>query len=699
VGACLASLAATVGGLEAQESQSAVRTVTSVEFRGNHELDDYTLRIAVATSASTWTYRFPILRSLGLGTRREFDETEFRRDVIRLQLLYRRHGFFDARVDTVVRRTGRTASVRFLIYEGSPVLVDSVVVSGVEPVLDSARLARRLPLEEGKPFDRFRFEAAADTVLHALRTRGHPFAAVYRNYSVDRATRLARVRYEAFPGPQARVGEVSIEGAEGVSRRTVRRALAFGEGDGYDQDAMYESQRALYATELFRYASVVVAPDSTVGGSDTLVRVLVQVSEAPRSRARAGVGYGTLDCFRAQATVGVGNFLGGARRLDLTGRVSKLGFGYPTAVGLGDALCPELEGTRFSDTLNYRVELAFTQPALFARRSAITVSGYAERRSEINAFERVDVGAAALLGFGVLRDLPITLRYRISNGRTNAEDATFCIYFDRCEDSAVRVLKQTQQQASLTLAVVESHTDSPIDPSWGHTYSAEVNHASSSLGSVFDFDRLVGEASLYHPVARGWVLALRVRGGIVRPGRSEVLDTILPYVPPEERFYAGGPTTVRGFGRNEMGPRVYVADSAALADAPTAADTSRALRTSATGSNAIALANLELRVPSPIWSSRLRLAAFVDAGELWYQTDGGLLPAGFVWTPGVGVRIATPLGPMRLDVAYSRYGRPAGPLYVIGGETLSRVADYRGDPAPRSFARRLQLHFSVGQAF
>jgi len=200
------------------------------------------------------------------------------------------------------------------------------------------------------------------------------------------------------------------------------------------------------------------------------------------------------------------------------------------------------------------------------------------------------------------------------------------------------------------------------------------------------------------------VAALRVRGGVIRPRSAFVASTSIRFVPPEERFYAGGPTSVRGFGRNEMGPLVYVADSMVL-DAASGDSVPLDVRTSPIGSYATALANFELRMPSPLWPSRLRLAAFVDAGELWDQTAGGLLPAGLKVTPGVGLRVGTPLGPLRVDIAYNDYPRQKGPLYLVSqtpsGALQLRLQqeNYAGPPRGGGFLRRLQVQFSVGEAY
>jgi outer membrane protein assembly factor BamA len=196
------------------------------------------------------------------------------------------------------------------------------------------------------------------------------------------------------------------------------------------------------------------------------------------------------------------------------------------------------------------------------------------------------------------------------------------------------------------------------------------------------------------------VLALRLRGGLIRPGLAFVADSAIRFVPPEERFYAGGPSTVRGFGRNELGPIVYVADSLHV-DPVSGQLTPLNLRTSPVGSYAVVLANAEVRFPSPLWPSRLRLAAFLDVGRLWDQSEHGLVSAGFRATPGVGLRFITPLGPLRVDVGYSDYPRLRGPLYVTVPATATApgrldLVNARYGGAARG---RLQFHISVGQAF
>jgi outer membrane protein assembly factor BamA len=118
------------------------------------------------------------------------------------------------------------------------------------------------------------------------------------------------------------------------------------------------------------------------------------------------------------------------------------------------------------------------------------------------------------------------------------------------------------------------------------------------------------------------------------------------------------------------------------------------------GNYGIVLGNVELRLPTPLWGGRIGVNLFVDAGRLWDYTGTGYVPGDLRVTPGVGLQISTPLGPMRMDAAYNDRGAPAGPLYRISGTDLVAVpGGYPEQPPGRTLLSRLQLHFSVGIAF
>ncbi|HXI32900.1 MAG TPA: BamA/TamA family outer membrane protein [Gemmatimonadales bacterium] len=685
-------------------AQQKPRVVRGLRIEGNHALDDYTLKSAIATSNSSYLARAWPFRLLGLGEKRPFDELEFRRDVVRLLLLYRQSGYMNAAVDTLVRRdsTGHDVYVTFRITEGEPVRVTRIDLPGLDSLLNEHDLRRDLPLRVGDPFNRFLFQAAADTIAERLRNRGYPYADVLRNFDTDAATLGAQVTLEAVPGPRMRIGAVEIEGLAQMDSTTVRRALSIHPGDVYRQDELFQSQRDLYGLGVFRSAVVELA-DSTPrsGAGDSTVAVLVQVHEGARHGVRVGAGYGTVDCFRVQAGWTVHDFYGGGRTFDITGRVSKLGAGFPTNGGFRNNLCRALRHDPWSDTLNYTLTATLLQPYFFSPRHTASVGVFGERRSEVEAYTRQAVGATAAITFNARRRIPIGLSYTFSVGRTTADPASYCSVFRLCDAPDQAFLRDKRRFAAVTLTGARSKVNSVLDPSTGSVVQATLEHASRIVGSdpFYEFNRGEMQVQRYYALSRRTVLAWRVQGGTILPQRITLSGQAARFVPPDQRFYAGGPNSVRGYSRNELGPRVYVTDSIEVQGPDT---TYRNLRASPTGGNSLFVANVELRFPTPIFPERMRAALFTDVGQVWERGDQLAPVSGVRVTPGVGVRFVTPLGPVRLDAAYNGYPAEPGPLYLLNttDKSLTLIPGATIRPTlPRGFLRRVVIQFAVGQAF
>ncbi len=677
--------------------------VRGLDFVGNRSIDSYSLSTVIATSKSSFFATARLIRWVGLGAKRYFDELEFRRDVVRLILFYRQSGFLRVVVDTSVRRTARDVFVTFRIYEGEPVLVTRLEVDGVAGIVDERPLRRAMPLQVGDPFDRFLFQASADTMAAWLRNRGFPYAQVLRNFDADAGALTAEVRYEAVPGPHMRVGEIAVQGLERVDTATVLRTLSVRPGEQYREDQLYRSQRDLYGVGMFRSATVALRDTVPPPAGDSTVRVLVRVAEGPRHRIRFGGGYGTQDCFRFQSGWSALGFLGDTRVLDLRLRISKLGVGYPLNGGFNNNVCQSLHDDRTSDTLNYNVGLTLYQAAFLSPKHTASVGAFAERRSEFNTYTRVQVGGNAGVTFNARRRVPVGVSYSYSVGRTDADPAVFCREFSVCDAATQQYLKTRRPFASVTVSASRRTEDFPLDPTSGSHIGLTLLHSSRVLGSdsLYEFNRGELEVAKYVPFGRRGVFAWRFHAGVLLPVRITLAGQRAQFVPPEQRFYGGGPNSVRGYGANELGPRVYVItdpDSFTVQNGDTVY---KDVRTVATGGNSIVLANVELRVPAPVFPDRLRLAAFVDVGQVYERQTEVYSFHSVRVTPGVGVRITTPLGPVRMDVAYRGYDPESGPL-LLQDNTTGELSVYRVNyqrQRPATLLRRLQLQLAIGQAF
>jgi outer membrane protein assembly complex protein YaeT len=747
----LALLLAAAPTLRAQETRCdpGDTEVRRLAFSGNVAFNDATLAAGIVTTPSSWARRSLRL----LGTRRCLDRAEFPADVTRLRIWYRNHGFTDVAVDTVVTQLApNRIAIRFDIREGTPVLVDSVVVRGLEAVPERAMILANLPTQVGRPFDRYAMSATRDTIARRLRDNGYPDAEAFRGYETRTDARRATVRFDVLSGPRRTIGRLAVSrrGRDGrepeVPEGAVRRLAGLEEGELYRERTLERAKRTLYQSEAFAQVDVVPSPS----GGDSLLTVNVDVTEGYLRSARVGGGWGTLDCFRGTGEFTENNLFRSATKLELRGRVSKIG-----VQAEGPPLCSqEVRDDLYSEYLNFYGSATITQASLLRATFVPSLTLYSERRSEFKAYLR-ETYIGASLGFS--RALPRrthALGYSIELGRTEAQPALYCAVFDTCVIEDQVRLRETQRLAVVSAASSYARTDDPLDPTRGVTARAEARYASRFVGAdaSLQFARFSVDGSAYYPLGRDLVVAARVRVGTVLGPTLDFSD-VDRFVPTQERFYLGGPTSVRGFRQNELGPAVYIPDAYHLEyvhDTPplnsfNLGDTvyirahpdSGGQRAVPTGGNALVVANVELRIVSPFLPDRLRWTVFADVGEVWNRdADARLLRFSTLKvTPGIGVRIRTPIGFLRADLAYNPYDRPTGSaffdtpldqgarLYCVSpGNTLPAtgvmVPQPNGDPdrlemaqaagvCPGSYIpkpvtgwlRRLTPSIAIGQAF
>ncbi|HEX9754269.1 MAG TPA: BamA/TamA family outer membrane protein, partial [Gemmatimonadales bacterium] len=352
-----------------------------------------------------------------------------------------------------------------------------------------------------------------------------------------------------------------------------------------------------------------------------------------------------------------------------------------------------------SSRLNYAVSASLRRPGLLGPNSSGLLTVFAERGSEFDVYAREEVGASLNLTREAARRIPLTLGYRLAYGQTFADDANFCAYFNACNQNDVRVLRERRRRGTLTVTLSRLLVNNPLDPSRGSSMGLQFAY-SGSLTSSEEFQRfarVIGDAAFYYPLSRNLVLATRVRAGFLTAPTVDFGASgagRVPYAPPDQRFYAGGPNDVRGFDGNQLGPLVYVFFDS-IPDPDTSMVPTGGRTVSPTGGNRLVIGSVELRFPAPIFTG-WKMAAFLDAGSVWEDRQTQSVPIRIRATPGVGLRVPTPLGPARVDIAYNPYGLPPGDLYWFASDgRLVRIVP-NIQPAKRT---RLTFHFAIGQAF
>jgi outer membrane protein insertion porin family len=668
----------------------AGRRVDEVAFRNIEPFTRDSLR-AVTESEATRCELIPVLLPIcfpgtdwGLRTR-TLDLEAVGRDVSRLTALYRQSGYFGSTVIPEVEDLAPADGVRltFHVQRGPAIVLDTLIVEGMEGIADPDSLAATLRLQPGDMFELPELLASSEEVASLLRRRGHAYAEVLRNYSVDVERRRATAWLVAVPGPQVTVDSVVVTGLDVLDHSTVRRQLVVGEGDLLRLSRLRESQRNLYDLEMVQFALVTVAPDTLQldPADESTATVLIQITEADEHLVEAIAAFGTQDCIRTGAQWVDRSFLQGATRLTLSGTVSRL----------ASQLC-EPRDTLFDRGVDYRFSGELVQPYFMTPRNRLMANVFAERVTMPGLFRRTAQGGRLALShrLGARENLSVTAD--AEHRETDAIPVLYCYAFAVCTPEDILALGQPRWRNALGANWYRNRANHPVNPTHGHALTSSLLWSSPVLGSDYDFVRGSGEVSFYRSIAPRWVFATNLRLGSFLTRTSLEVDD---FVPPEERFYAGGANSVRGYSRNQLGPGVWLYEGTAP---PDTIDGSLPVQFFPTGGTAVAVANAELRFPAPGLGHRAGLVAFVDAGRIAIEPLW-IMDTPWRVTPGMGVRVETPVGPARIDLAYNPNPRERGPLLMMAeGGGLIRIAEgYRPDPP--GFWRRLQINIAVGQAF
>lgn len=719
--------------VQAQRTLDDPVEVRSVSFEGTGEVPDELLRTAIATTPTRCISLAPLCW-LGISKDRHYlDPRALAADVFRLRVFYYQRGYREARIELDTIRSGAGMEVIFRVHEGRPVIVADVKVEGLEG-LDHG-LLRNLPVRRGRPFSILEFEATRDTLISRLANRGFAGADVLANYEIPGSDpHRADVEFYLLPGTAGRFGEIEITGAERVAPSVVRRMLTFREGDTYSRQAVLRSQRNLFSLEVFRHAEIVTP---LVSPEDSVVPVRIQVNEGDMHRFRVGVGMSTSEYLNAEGRWVSRNFAGGGRRLELRGRITNLVAGplrYVPPFEDCAAIYCDIAGSMTVD---------FSQPWFFGPRNTLGAGAFIERFSLAGVYVRTTRGAYTSVRRNVLNTGSAAVSYRREVTRLESDgDLIFCVNFVACEEQDIDVLRDPHRLAPAAVSFSLDRSNSLFAPTRGYIVRMDAEVAGPATGSEFSYTRLLGELSGYHDPFRGIVFATRVRAGWAGALGEEGSTLGLH---PQKRFFAGGANSVRGFAQYRLGPRLLTVDAAGTLaqpagdrDAPGAGCSAQqinagtcdvatlasehpgAFNVQPVGGAVSLEGNIEVRYP--IWADRLRGATFVDFGQVW-RAGEEVRPGSLRFTPGLGIRYFSPIGPIRVDVGYNsgraewltvvttevceRVGRECvdidpdqvyTPDQLANRRKLRTLAPVRWQPHG-SFIDRLQFHFSIGQAF
>ncbi len=322
--------------------------------------------------------------------------------------------------------------------------------------------------------------------------------------------------------------------------------------------------------------------------TDNTIAIQIDLKEAPRLSFKLGVGYGQEDKFRTAVTVTKLGCLGGVRKAVF---FAKYSFLEP-----------------------YNLSLKLTQPAIFHPNGSLTLNPFARKEDETNY---------------TLSRIGSFINYQLSLGNFVSTYLNYGVEWDNLktaspllEDDLIAEGKGDYRQSSATIGMVYDDSQPMFSPLSGWYFSSALTWVGIGFNSDYHYTMTSSEVRKYTNIYQELVLATRVQYGFMKSLRAGELTPIA------DRFYAGGSNSVRGWARFDLGPK---------------SDDDLSL-----GGNSILESSVEFRYP--IWNI-ISGVIFCDAGNVWTGTYDHNLSQ-LEYASGTGLRIKTPLGPIRFDVAF-----------------------------------------------
>ncbi len=665
----------------------------------------------------------------GFGSDRYFFDHEILdADMHRIRQMYEAKGYYQTKIAWYRARVdydSKVVTIRIAIREGHPVRLtkdpEITVISPI-PIVDSKReltsdeLQKLLPLRKGDPLARDQVEYTKTVLARHFSQRGYPAAEIQEKIDTTGwASRQAAVQYMITPGRFTVFGNTEIRGnyykksgsdttARIVEDDVILKKVRYKKGRPYNPDDLSLSVGQINGLGVFRTVkpsanrvkgtidSTRVLPkfiiDSLLARSDNrlhlkkadyrsygvpvdTMNIALTVSEKKERSIKPGVGFTTdfvdlpednnavLPFTRLLVTWQSKNFLGGARKLQISGEISK-GF----------------EKTDFFFT-NYMIaKVTFRQPSF---RLPFTSDVNNDLVTTVS-FERNSTKAFDLRKLDVS---PTFLRQITSRLSMNLTPLSFSRATELIVGAPNNVFFTTDQK----LGFAYNSSNDFFNPTSGFLIYLNGDAAGFTLPSDLKYFKWNVDVRRYIGLSSRLSLATRVHVAAAIP---YYVDGQLTQVPASEQFYAGGPNSIRGWGIRELGI-LHIVDG----------------RLAYFGGNSILETGAEFRYN--LFISRdpteaiggMDLAVFYDAGNVWTNDNftnakdagGNTLPSRVLGAVGVGLRVRTLIGPLRVDFGYK----------LIDPKNLKAI-DENGLVVPLTSAQakdisRLAFQITLGQAY
>jgi len=527
-------------------------------------------------------------------------------DMERIKNFYKQAGFLDVKpgYELIFQEKGRKKWIELAvrIEEGRKYVTGDIKISE-NTVFSAEELKALFKMKPGDTFTEEGLHADVSSAQEHYFDQGYIMARVRPDTVLNMETDRVDIVYTITEGEVAYVNKINIRGNTKTKDVVIRRELRIKPSERYDGAKLKRSKERLYNLGYFE--------DITFDTEETAEQdkrdMVVNVKETKTGEFSFGGGFSSIDKLIGFVEIEQRNF-------DM--------LNFPTFTGDGQDI--KLRGEFGSTRRNYL--LSWTEPWIFDKPISFGFDLYASEHDRSGstgyAYDETRQGGDIRFGKEFSETFRGDLTYRIET-----------VDIADLSSGVSQALKDEEGENTISSTMVQltkDTTDNKFNPVKGSILVGSVEVAGGPFGGDKDFAKIFNSISHYSVIGP-FVLELKLRDGVVSTyGTSGA-------VPVYERFFAGGTYTIRGFKERDVGPKDVSGD--------------------AIGGGTMAVANTELTFSI---IENLKGAFFVDAGNVWHAPDsrpkGGVSPGGIKVGVGTGVRIKTPIGPVKLD-----YGFPVNP--------------------------------------
>jgi len=598
--------------------------VESIGFHGNHHFEDDDLESHIPVKTP---------RKIFFWTHGRFSDQLVNKSVKAIEVMYQDAGYSKVSVTPSVTRDQGNIRVAFQVNEGQRDVVESLRIEGNNSIPESELTPKGLNLEPGKPYSQQLLNKDRDHIVAAYLDKGFLRMTFTAKTTQDKKNpQRIQVIYKIDEGPQVYTASLYPLGQQHTLPGLITKTANIKVGQPLSETALLQSESELYTLgEVFDWTSV----DSRRPITDqNQADVLVKVHEAKRNSITYGVGF--------EAAKRGGNVPGGTVAvpgLPPVGLPSNFKTSEQTFWGPRGSIeytrrdfrgrAETITAGIFAARLDQRANAGWLVPRFWNSTWTSTLSASAERSSENPLFtSRLGRGGIQFQRYlDAAKTKSVYIRYNFS--RTNLTNLLV--------PDLVLPTDRNVRLSTLTGSFIRDTRDNPLDAHRGIYESFQVDLNPSALGSNTNFARFLGQTAYYKSIfSQNVVWANSIRLGVEQAFAGA-------HIPLSETFFSGGGSTLRGFPLNGAGTQRTVPVCGNPADTSTCSKI-----TVPVGGPQLLILNTELRFPTSLLS-KLGGVAFYDGGNVFNSVGLGDIGS-YSNTVGVGVRYATPVGPIRFDI-------------------------------------------------